>query len=80
MKARFGENNQRVVALRFLYESAVADDKDLRRVLEDLEKVLKEDRTSLVNNSLAIHLVRTKANIISQRSPSASAKSPSSAP
>lgn len=80
LKARFGENNQRFVALRFLYESAVADDKDLRRVLEDLEKVLKEDRTSLVNNSLAIHLVRTKANIISQRSPSASAKSPSSAP
>lgn len=50
LKARFGEENQRVVALRFLYESAVApDDKDLRRVLEELNIVLKVDPTSLVS-------------------------------
>lgn len=52
LKARFGEDNQRVVALRFLYEAAVAEDKDLRRILEDLERVLKEDPTSLVSSQL----------------------------
>lgn len=59
LKARFGENNQRVVALRFLYESAVADDKDLRRVLEDLERVLKEDRTSLPLRKRKVALLRS---------------------
>ncbi|KAL0254724.1 Inositol phosphatase SIW14 [Diplodia seriata] len=52
-------NNQRVVALRFLYESAVAEDKDLRRILEDLELVLKEDPTSLPLRKRKVALLRS---------------------
>ncbi|OJD31108.1 tetratricopeptide repeat domain-containing protein [Diplodia corticola] len=59
LTARFGQDNQRVVALRFLYESAVADDKDLRRVLEDLERVLKEDPTSLPLRKRKVALLRS---------------------
>ncbi|GME28375.1 Tetratricopeptide repeat domain-containing protein [Neofusicoccum parvum] len=59
LKARFGEDNQRVVALRFMYEGAVADDKDLRRILEELERVLKEDPTSLPLRKRKVALLRS---------------------
>ncbi|KAF2142112.1 uncharacterized protein K452DRAFT_249923 [Aplosporella prunicola CBS 121167] len=57
---RFGETNQRVQALKFLYESAVAeDDKALEGVLKELETALKADDTSLPLRKRKVAILRS---------------------
>jgi tetratricopeptide (TPR) repeat protein len=47
MTTRFGSDNERIIALRGIYEEALArDDKDLEKVFEGYEKVLKADPTN----------------------------------
>jgi tetratricopeptide (TPR) repeat protein len=47
MTTRFGSENERIIALRGIYEEALAkDDKELEKVFEGYEKVLKADPTN----------------------------------
>lgn len=47
--ARFGLENERVMALRGLYQEATAEDNAaLERVLEDYESILARDQTNMV--------------------------------
>jgi len=47
MTTRFGSDNERIIALRGIYEEALAkDDKELEKVFEGYEKVLKADPTN----------------------------------
>jgi len=47
LTTRFGANNDRIIALKGIYEEALAkDDKDLERIFNQYEKVLKEDPTN----------------------------------
>lgn len=47
LTTRFGSGNERIIALRGIYEEALAkDDKDLEKVFEGYEKVLKADPTN----------------------------------
>ncbi|KAK7181448.1 hypothetical protein DPSP01_008666 [Paraphaeosphaeria sporulosa] len=48
LTTRFGADNERMVALKGMYEEALAkDDKDLEKVFNDYEKVLKDDPTNM---------------------------------
>ncbi|KAF1949620.1 hypothetical protein CC80DRAFT_497367 [Byssothecium circinans] len=48
MTARFGSKNERIIALRGIYEEALAkDDKELARVLDGYGKVLEADPTNM---------------------------------
>ena len=47
LTTRFGANNERIIALKGVYEEALAkDDKELEKIFNDYEKVLKEDPTN----------------------------------
>ncbi|KAF2684914.1 protein prenylyltransferase [Lentithecium fluviatile CBS 122367] len=47
LTTRFGADNERIITLRGIYEEALAkDDKDLEKVFEGYEKVLKADPTN----------------------------------
>ncbi|KAK7521961.1 uncharacterized protein IWZ02DRAFT_127930 [Phyllosticta citriasiana] len=60
LTARFGAENQRVQALKFLYESATAvDDKALRGVLEEVERLVREDPTNLLLRKRRVAILRT---------------------
>ena len=49
MTARFGGENERVMALKGMYEEAVAvDNIGLEKVLEKYESILKADPTNMV--------------------------------
>jgi ER membrane protein complex subunit 2 len=51
---RFGDKNEKIMALKGMYEEAVAkDNKDLEKVLKGYEAILKEDPTNLVRFSPA---------------------------
>ncbi|KAJ4344478.1 Inositol phosphatase SIW14 [Didymosphaeria variabile] len=48
LTTRFGADNERMIALKGLYEEALAkDDKELEKIFNDYEKVLKEDPTNM---------------------------------
>ncbi|KAF2441288.1 TPR-like protein [Karstenula rhodostoma CBS 690.94] len=48
LTTRFGAGNERMIALKGLYDEALAkDDKELEKVFNDYEKVLKEDPTNV---------------------------------
>ncbi|KAJ4301294.1 Inositol phosphatase SIW14 [Kalmusia sp. IMI 367209] len=48
LTTRFGASNERIIALKGIYEEALAkDDKDLEKIFNDYEKVLKEDPTNI---------------------------------
>ena len=50
MTARFGGENERVMALKGMYEEAVAVDKTgLEKVLKEYESILKADPTNMVS-------------------------------
>ena len=58
LTSRFGASNERIMALRGLYQEAVAaDDSALERVLDDYETILLEDPTNTVNLSDSIWFV-----------------------
>lgn len=45
---RFGATNERLIALQGVYEEALAkDDKELEKIFNDYEKVLKDDPTNI---------------------------------
>lgn len=47
LTTRFGDSNERVIALRGIYEEALAkDSKELEKVFQDYEKILREDPTN----------------------------------
>lgn len=49
MTARFGGENERVMALKGMYKEAVAVDKTgLEKVLKEYESILKADPTNMV--------------------------------
>lgn len=49
LEARFGENNERVMALKGLTKEAVAEDNAaLERVLKEYDAILAEDNTNIV--------------------------------
>lgn len=55
LTSRFGEKNERVMALRGMYEEAVAeDDEALARVLKRYGDILKEDGTNMVCSPIAM--------------------------
>ncbi|KAH4071225.1 ER membrane protein complex subunit 2 [Parastagonospora nodorum] len=48
LEARFGDQNERIITLRGIYNEATAQsDADLERVFEGYEKILKEDPTNM---------------------------------
>ncbi|KAL5419444.1 hypothetical protein PMIN04_006942 [Paraphaeosphaeria minitans] len=48
LTTRFGAYNERMIALKGVYDEALAkDDKDLEKVFNDYEKVLKDDPTNI---------------------------------
>ncbi|KAL1591449.1 Inositol phosphatase SIW14 [Paraconiothyrium brasiliense] len=48
LTTRFGADNERMIALKGLYEEALApDEKGLEKIFNDYEKVLKEDPTNM---------------------------------
>ncbi|KAK8218575.1 tetratricopeptide repeat domain-containing protein [Phyllosticta capitalensis] len=60
LTARFGADNQRVQALKYLYESATAeDDKALRGVLEEVDRLTKDDPTNLLLRKRRVAILRT---------------------
>lgn len=47
LTTRFGATNERMIALKGIYDEALAkDDKELEKIFNDYEKVLKEDPTN----------------------------------
>ncbi len=49
LTSRFGSENERVVALRGLFQEAVAeDDAALERVLDEYDSILARDQTNMV--------------------------------
>lgn len=49
LTSRFGEDNERLMALRGLFQEAIAsDDLALQRVLEEYESILKKNPTNMV--------------------------------
>ncbi|KAF2499469.1 TPR-like protein [Lophium mytilinum] len=60
MVARFGDENERVMALRGLYEEAVARDKgSLEKVLKEYETTIKDDPTNMPIRKRHIALLRS---------------------
>lgn len=58
--ARFGEKNERVMALRGIYEEAVAEDnKALNQVLVQYDGILKEDPTNIPIRKRRVTLLRS---------------------
>jgi ER membrane protein complex subunit 2 len=52
LTSRFGADNERVMALRGLFQEAIAeDDAALERVLEEYESILSRDRTNMVRRA-----------------------------
>jgi len=50
LTARFGTDNEKLMALRGLFQEAVAqDDIALKRVLDEYESILKKDPTNMVS-------------------------------
>jgi ER membrane protein complex subunit 2 len=48
LEARFGEHNERIITLRGIFNEAIAQsDKDLEKVFDGYEKILKEDPTNM---------------------------------
>jgi tetratricopeptide (TPR) repeat protein len=48
LEARFGDQNERIIALRGIYNEATAQsDPDLEKVFEGYEKILREDPTNM---------------------------------
>ena len=48
LEARFGEQNERIITLRGIYNEATAhSDADLQKVFEGYEKILKDDPTNM---------------------------------
>lgn len=53
---RFGEKNERVMALRGLYDEATADNtRELEAILRRYEEVLAEDPTNTVSSTAPVH-------------------------
>ena len=49
LTSRFGSENERVMALRGLFQEAIAeDDTALERVLEEYDSILARDQTNMV--------------------------------
>ena len=64
MLARFGEKNERVMALQGMYAEAFAeDDKALRKVLHSYEAVLKEDATNIPIRKRRVALLKSTGKI-----------------
>lgn len=64
---RFGESNERVMALRGMYDEAVAEDyKALEAVFRGYEEILKQDPTNMVRSSLLV-FSRTEACSVTRR-------------
>ncbi|KAF2098946.1 tetratricopeptide repeat protein [Rhizodiscina lignyota] len=58
--SRFGEKNERVMALQGMYEEAVAEnDKELGAVMQSYEAVLKEDPTNMPIRKRRVALLRS---------------------
>jgi ribosomal 50S subunit-associated protein YjgA (DUF615 family) len=52
LTARFGAENERLMALRGLFQEAVAsDDAALKQVLEEYDTILKNDSSNIVRHS-----------------------------
>lgn len=52
LTARFGGDNERLMALRGLFQEAVAsDDAALKQVLEEYETILRKDSSNIVSIS-----------------------------
>jgi hypothetical protein len=53
LTARFGEDNTRLMALRGLFQEAIAEnDAALQRVLKEYEQILEADPTNMVGSIL----------------------------
>lgn len=51
LTARFGADNERLMALRGLFQEAVAsDDAALKQVLEEYDNILKNDSSNIVGD------------------------------
>lgn len=47
LTTRFGDNNERIIALRGIYEEALAkDNKELEQIFQNYEKILRDDPTN----------------------------------
>lgn len=64
MTTRFGANNERIIALRGIYEEALAkDDKDLDKIFQGYEKVLKEDPNNFSVRKRRIAILKAQGKI-----------------
>lgn len=58
LTARFGVGNERLMALRGLFQEAIAtDDAALKQVLEEYDTILKNDSSNIVRHSHATYAI-----------------------
>lgn len=64
LTTRFGADNERIITLRGIYEEALAkNDKDLERIFEGYEKVLKADPTNFSVRKRRIAVLKSLGKI-----------------
>ncbi|PVH95029.1 hypothetical protein DM02DRAFT_571886 [Periconia macrospinosa] len=60
LTSRFGESNERIIALRGIYEEALAkDDKELTKILDGYGKVLESDPTNIAVRKRGIAVMKS---------------------